>query len=134
GLLGFWPAYVDDDNGVSRLNVGAFLEKKITANVGGSFDPPKLVWKRPAVWFGTDIGGHSVFWEVVYGTRLALTVGVIASLISIIIGTFLGTIAGYFGGWVDALVIWLFSTFSSVPWILLAIAIATALETYEDLN
>ena len=118
GLIGFLPV----------------MEKKISDVVGPSFDPPKFVWNQPSLWFGTDILGHSVFWEVVYGTRLALTLAVIASLISAFIGTFLGTIAGYFGGWVDALVVWLFSTFSSVPWILLAIAIASVLQTHEQLN
>ena len=118
GLLGFLPV----------------MERKISDVVGGSLDPPKFVFNRPSVWFGTDIMGHSVFWEVVYGTRLALTLAVTASLISVFIGTFLGTIAGYFGGWVDALVVWLFSTFNSVPWILLAIAIASVLQTHEELN
>ena len=66
--------------------------------------------------------------KLVYGTRLAHDGGHrFASLISMVIGTVLGMIAGYFGGWVDSLVIWLFSTFSSVPWILLVIAIAAVL-------
>jgi ABC-type dipeptide/oligopeptide/nickel transport system permease subunit len=110
------------------------MERKIIEPVGGSFDPPKFVLNQPAVWFGTDILGHSVFWQVVYGTRLAMTLGIVASLISMVIGTVLGIIAGYFGGWIDSLVIWLFSTFSSVPWILLVIAIAAVLQTHESLN
>lgn len=137
GLIGFLPV----------------LETKITNTVGGSFDPPPKMmsihhnpfkiewnrkfwsyWNKPALWFGTDIMGHSVFWQIIYGTRLALTVGIVASLISMIIGTVLGTIAGYFGGWIDSLVIWLFSTFNSVPWILLVIAIAAVLQTHDELN
>lgn len=117
-LLGFLPA----------------MEHKISQPVGGSFQPPEFVWNHPALWFGSDIMGQSVFWEIVYGTRLAMTLGIIASLISMIIGTVLGTIAGFYGGWVDSLVIWLFSTFNSVPWILLVIAIASVLQTHEELN
>ena len=118
GLLGFLPV----------------VERKISEKVGESFQPPHFVLNHPAVWFGTDIMGHSVFWQLVYGTRLALTVGIVSSLISMVIGTVLGVIAGYFGGWIDSLVIWLFSTFSSVPWILLVIAIAAVLQTHEELN
>jgi ABC-type dipeptide/oligopeptide/nickel transport system permease subunit len=121
------------------LLVGMFgflpvMERKITDIVGGSFDAPRFVLKQPAVWFGTDIMGHSVFWQVVYGTRLALTLGIVASLVSMAIGTILGTIAGYYGGWIDSLIIWLFSTFNSVPWILLVIAIASVLQTHDELN
>jgi ABC-type dipeptide/oligopeptide/nickel transport system permease subunit len=119
---------------VALLGFLPVLERKIVEPVGGSFDPPKFILTHPAVWFGTDITGHSVFWEVIYGTRLAMTLAIVASLISMVIGTVLGIVAGYFGGWIDSLVIWLFSTFSSVPWILLVIAIAAVLQTHEWLN
>ncbi len=72
---------------------------------------------------GTDILGRSVFWHVIYGTRVALTIAVIASALSLTIGTVLGVLAGYFGGIVDAIIIWVVNTVSSVPWILLTLAI-----------
>lgn len=81
----------------------------------------------PSLWFGTDFLGRSVFWRFLYGSRVALTVAFLASGVSIVIGVALGLLAGYRGGWVDALIIWLFSTVSSIPGILLIMALAFAL-------
>lgn len=74
--------------------------------------------------FGTDIFGRSVFYKVIQGTRIALSVGLVSSLISIPIGVFLGAVAGYFGGWIDDLVVWFYTTLSSIPNIMLLISIA----------
>jgi peptide/nickel transport system permease protein len=108
--------------------------------VGGSYDPPAWAWPAhpsrpaPSLWFGTDLFGHSIFWETIYGARVALEITILASVLSIGIGLVLGVVAGYFGGWVDSLIIWLFTTVSSVPWILLVIAMIYALETYSKLE
>ena len=76
------------------------------------------------LWLGADIFGRSVFFKVIHGARIAMTVGLISSLMSIPIGVSLGAIAGYFGGWVDDLVVWFYTTVSSIPNIMLLIAIA----------
>lgn len=55
-------------------------------------------------WFGTDTEGRDVFARMLYGTRVSLTIGVVAVSIYVAIGIFLGAIAGYFGGIIDALV------------------------------
>jgi peptide/nickel transport system permease protein len=78
-------------------------------------------------WFGTDIFGRSVFWKVVRGAQIAMSVGFATALISIPIGVVLGAIAGYFGGWVDDCVTWLYTTFSSIPNIMLLISITMIL-------
>ena len=98
------------------------------ANHAPSFTDPDGGGVSPAFWVGTDYLGRSVFWRFLYGSRVALTVGVLASVLSITIGTTLGLIAGYKGGIVDSLVIWLFSTVSSVPGILLILALAFVLK------
>ncbi|MGE3608696.1 MAG: ABC transporter permease [Bacteriovoracaceae bacterium] len=77
--------------------------------------------------FGTDIFGRDVFTKVIRGTQIAMSVGLATSLIAIPIGVFLGAIAGYFGGWVDDFVTWLYTTFSSVPNIMLLISITMIL-------
>jgi ABC-type dipeptide/oligopeptide/nickel transport system permease subunit len=51
-------------------------------------------------------------------------IGVVVSIISIVIGTTLGMIAGYFGGFVDEIVVWFYTTFSSIPGVMLLVAIA----------
>jgi peptide/nickel transport system permease protein len=49
-------------------------------------------------------------------------------LLETVIGVVLGVLGGYYGGWVDGLVVWLFSTVSSIPWILLMVAFAYVLK------
>ncbi len=78
-------------------------------------------------WFGTDMFGRSVLAKVVRGTQIAMSVGLAASLIAIPIGVTLGALAGYFGGWVDDLITWLYTTFSSIPNIMLLISITMIL-------
>ena len=77
--------------------------------------------------FGTDIFGRSVLQKVIRGTQVAMSVGVAASIIAIPIGVLLGALAGYFGGWIDDFVTWLYTTFSSVPNIMLLISITLIL-------
>jgi peptide/nickel transport system permease protein len=82
----------------------------------------------PAAWFGFDFSGHSVFWQVFYGARTALLITVLTSVIVLLIGTSLGLIAGYFGGWIDDLITWVYSVVSTIPWLLLVIAVTYTLQ------
>jgi peptide/nickel transport system permease protein len=77
--------------------------------------------------FGTDIFGLSVFRKMLYGAKISITVALSASIISIFIGVPLGAIAGYFRGLVDEAIVWVYSTLSSVPYILLILAFAVVL-------
>ena len=90
--------------------------------VGGAYEAPS---SRNI--FGTDIFGQSVFRKMLYGTKISITVALIASFISIAIGVPLGAIAGYFRGVVDEMIVWLYSTLSSVPYIVLIMAFAVVL-------
>ncbi|MEO5968910.1 MAG: ABC transporter permease [Bdellovibrionia bacterium] len=96
--------------------------------VGSSYQAPQWGWGGPLeLILGTDIFGRSVFYKVLQGTRIAMSVGLVSSLISTPIGVFFGALAGYFGGWVDDAVVWLYTTLSSIPNIMLLIAIAFVL-------
>ncbi|MFZ4712491.1 MAG: ABC transporter permease [Bacteriovoracaceae bacterium] len=85
--------------------------------VGPSYTAPNSQY-----WFGTDIFGRDVLKKIIMGTQVAMSVGLVASLIAIPIGVFLGAIAGYFGGVVDEIVVWFYTTFSSIPSIMLLIS------------
>ena len=93
--------------------------------VGGSYQPPSL--GSVSLLLGTDIFGRSVLYKVLVGAKTAMTIGLIVTGISVPIGVFLGAVAGYFGGKLDEFIVWFYSVVTSVPYILLIIAISFVL-------
>jgi peptide/nickel transport system permease protein len=92
--------------------------------VGASYQAPSFDHYK--LWFGTDIFGRSVLFKVIHGTRIAMSVGLVTALIAVPIGAIVGALAGYFGGVVDEIFTWFYSVISSVPNLLLLIAISYA--------
>ncbi|MEE9370478.1 MAG: ABC transporter permease [Sedimentisphaerales bacterium] len=90
--------------------------------VGKSYEPPSS--KNI---LGTDIFGQSVLRKTLYGAKISITVALCASFISLVIGVPLGAIAGYFRGFVDEIIVWIYSTLGSIPYILLILAFAVVL-------
>lgn len=107
---------------VAMLSASGLIASDWAKEVGGSNIPPGAEH-----WFGTDMFGRDVFKKVVRGTQIAMSVGLATSLIAIPIGVLLGALAGYFGGWVDDFITWLYTTFSSIPNIMLLISITMIL-------
>src|SRR4051812_30867530 len=56
------------------------------------YSPPSL--SSVPMWMGTDIFGYSVFYKMIHGTRIAMSVGLVSCMISIPVGVILGAIAG----------------------------------------
>ena len=79
--------------------------------------PPSL--EHP---FGTDTLGRDVLSRVIYGARISLTVGVVATGISTLIGLVMGALAAYYGGIWDTIIMRLADIFLAFPYTLFVIA------------
>ena len=79
-------------------------------------------------WLGVDQSTRDVAVRMLYGTRIALSIGVIAVSIYVTIGVFIGSIAGFFGGWVDILIVRGIEIFMSIPSLFLILALLAIVE------
>lgn len=68
---------------------------------------------------GTDRQGRSILLRTLYSSKIAIQVGVVVGFTAVLFGSILGAAAAFFGGWVDHAVAWLYSTFSSIPQLVL---------------
>lgn len=78
-------------------------------------------------YLGTDKYGRDLLSRMLIGSRVSISIGFVAVLISVLVGLFFGALGGFYGGKIDALVMWLVNVIWSIPTLLLVIAITLAL-------
>lgn len=102
------------------------------------YDPyEQLIWSEGSAaklappcakhWFGTDVYGRDIYSRVVYGARISLKIGFVATGVSAVIGIILGCLAGYYGGLIDDIISWLINVFFAFPFLLFVLALVAYL-------
>ncbi len=113
--------------------VGSFSEdqKKISiSNILNENDIKEFELKfiKEKIFFlGTDKYGRDMLSRMIVGSRVSISIGFVAVIISLIIGLLIGLSSGYFGGWFDNFIMWLINVFWAIPTLLLVIAITISL-------
>ncbi len=91
--------------------------------------PPSVEYR-----FGTDAVGRDLLPTMIYGTRMTLSIGMIAGCIGLGIGTMLGFMTGYFGGLFDTIVKFLVDVLMTIPQFLLLIMIASSVPNPDKMT
>jgi peptide/nickel transport system permease protein len=89
--------------------------------------PERLLPPSRAHICGTDSAGRDVFSRIVYGSRISLQVGSTVVCLAAIFGSLIGLFSGYMGGVADEIMMRITDVFFSIPYLILAMAIAAAL-------
>ncbi|WP_227357432.1 ABC transporter permease [Haladaptatus salinisoli] len=81
------------------------------------------IWKYP---LGTDHRGRDILVRLVYGSRIAMQVGIVSTGFGLVCGTLAGAVAGYYGGWIDDTLMRVVETLYAIPFLVLVIAFMAA--------
>ena len=128
----FWNSYKRSKRGVIGLIILVFfLIQAVFAAQLATYGPdqemgPSSILLPPTLThlLGTDEVSRDVLSEVIYASRVSLTVGFLAAFISLIVGTFIGLLAGYYGGLQGEVLMRFTDLFLVIPFLPLVIVLA----------
>ena len=76
---------------------------------------------------GTDEYGRDILSRIIYGSRVSISIGIVAQIVASIVGVTLGSLAGYYGGVIDSIISRVMEVFQAFPDLIFAMAIMTFL-------
>lgn len=95
---------------------------EVTKATGGVLEPPSSQF-----WLGTDDNGRSILTLLIWGSRVSLAVGLLATLMAMVVGTLVGLASGFFEGWPAAILFRVTEWFLVIPFLPLALVLASVL-------
>ncbi|MFJ1597180.1 ABC transporter permease [Streptomyces sp. NPDC088261] len=132
----FWRQYRTHRSGLFGLAALAlitltalFAPLLVGGDVQSVTHAPGTALESPSGRFplGTDQFGRSLLGLLVWGSRISLTVGLLAAALSVAIGTLVGIVAGHYGRWYSTVIMRITDWFLVMPTLVLAIVLATVM-------
>lgn len=119
---------------IGAIILGIFLFLAIFGPAVYPYDPMKFGTAKdvmappaPGRILGSDDMGRDVLGGLISGTRISLTVGILATVISMFVGTIIGVASGYYGGKIDIILMRFTDMFLVIPWLPLMLVLAAIL-------
>jgi peptide/nickel transport system permease protein len=133
--MNFWEMFYKNKLALTGCGIVLLLfVVSLLAPVIAPYDPGAIDLKNVLVppsgqhWFGTDQLGRDVLSRMIWGARISLKVGFVATGLAILIGMILGAVAGYYGGWIDATIMRFVDVMLCFPTFFLILAVIAFLE------
>lgn len=121
-----WVPLTSYSSTSDSIVIRKFVDEGITERLSFPRDMVAGVEEKTS-WLGTDKYGRDILSRLIVGTRVSLSVGSIAVLISLTLGILLGSLAGYYRGRTDDIIMWFINVVWSIPTLLLVFAITLVL-------
>lgn len=118
------------DAGASEKSVDPLADVMADIRAGAAKQGPAPAAEARAATLplGGDKWGRDVLKKTIKGSETSIFVGLAAAAVATFLGTVMGAFAGYYGRWVDDFFNWFYSVFSSIPYLLLILAVAAVLQ------
>jgi peptide/nickel transport system permease protein len=133
--MGFWKMFYKNKLALTGCGIVILLfVVSLLASVLAPYDPGAIDLRNVLAppsgehWFGTDQLGRDVLSRMIWGARISLKVGFVATGLAILIGMILGAVAGFYGGWIDAVIMRFVDVMLCFPAFFLILAVIAFLE------